>query len=222
MSRTKMAIRTDALTLAVGLLLAATPASAQDQGTHGSFLLTRYPVPAGQLRPCSCFGYYPTRWTPWEAACPVLSEAPRPSSSPAGPVPPTPPTPVTPPATVPVPPPAAPTTPATAPSAAAPPAPPITTPRPAAPMPLQISQAIYVPPPPPSPPPAPGVMPAAYWSLAPMARSKPEATWASPAQPPAAKPENPSELVALPGGTPPPPPPPPPAVLRPLPPGLAP
>jgi hypothetical protein len=35
----------------------------------------RYPQPTGQLRPTSCFGYFPTQWQPWQVACPCADIA---------------------------------------------------------------------------------------------------------------------------------------------------
>ena len=39
-------------------------------------LLNRYPQPAGRLVPGTCFGYFPTMWQPWAAACPGFGGGP--------------------------------------------------------------------------------------------------------------------------------------------------
>jgi hypothetical protein len=146
------------LMLGVGLLLGCVPIVAADPGV----ILCRYPKPAGLLRPCPCFGYFPTQWQPWQMACPSANNwpgtdvpaLPQPTPIPAGTGPK--PSPAT---TPPAPMPSSPTIPAAASMtpikvASASPAPP-TIPAPAATSPA----ILWAPPVPPLPPVAPPSLP---------------------------------------------------------------
>ncbi len=99
---TRATFRRGGLALGVCLTVAAIPA--RGGGEYGKCGVTavgpceRAPQPAGLLRSCACFGYFPTQWQPWQLACPVpFAAAPAPVSE-ATPLPPHTPQPTTPPA----------------------------------------------------------------------------------------------------------------------------
>jgi hypothetical protein len=78
MTRTTLAARfagtPGRLALVAWAVFAIVPPLSAGAGMR-DMIYQRYPQPTGQLRPTSCFGYFPTQWQPWQVACPIADIA---------------------------------------------------------------------------------------------------------------------------------------------------
>ncbi|HEY1380613.1 MAG TPA: hypothetical protein VGF55_27680 [Gemmataceae bacterium] len=83
---TRTTLRRGGLAVGVCLTVGLLPARGGEYGKWGCTAVgpcERAPQPAGLLRSCACFGYFPTQWQPWQMACPI----PQPGALMVAPVP---------------------------------------------------------------------------------------------------------------------------------------